>query len=344
MQIGIESRVGLTNFTCEGEERILFAGLRAGLTLPYDCATGTCGMCKARVRSGTVETIWPEAPAFAKLQRDKGDILMCQTRATSDCVLRVPANVVAAAALPPHHRTGVVRHVEKLTHDVMHFEIALPAPMSFDAGQFVVMNVGGLAGGRSYSMVNHEGSVETLELVLKRKPGGAVSDWLFSADRTGQEAKIFGPLGRATLRPHEDRDLVCIAGGSGIAGIVSILEHATACGHFERHKGQVYFGVRTLADGFYLDRLSRHVEAAKGALRVVLALSHETVNAPSHPKFPHIGVATGFVHDVAGSLLDADCAGTAAFVAGPPPMVDGAIRVLLGHNVASTSIRYDKFG
>ena len=138
MEIVIESRAGTCPFTCEPDEKILFAGLRAGLTLPYDCATGTCGMCKARVRSGTVEVIWPEAPALAKLQRDKGDILMCQSRATSDCVLRVPANVVASASGPlPRHGSGRVQNVERLTDDVMHFELVLPTPMTFDAGQFV---------------------------------------------------------------------------------------------------------------------------------------------------------------------------------------------------------------
>lgn len=344
MRIEIESRAGAAQFTCEPGQPILFAGLTHGLTLPYDCATGTCGMCRARVKSGSVETIWPQAPALAKLQADKGDILMCQSRATSDCVLRVPANVVASPAVPPRQRSGVLTTFRPLTHDVAHFEIALDQPMAFDAGQFVVLTVPGLEGGRAYSMVNHAGETARLELVIKKKPGGALSDWMFAAGRMGAALGVFGPLGRATLRPAEDRDLVCIAGGSGIAGIISILEHATACGHFERHTGQVVFGVRTLADGFYLDRMARYVAASKGALRVVLALSHETVVEPQHPVFPEISVASGFAHEVAERVLDADCAGRAAFVAGPPPMVDAAIRVLLGRSVAAPSIRYDKFG
>lgn len=344
MDIVIESRAGTASFACGPDEKILFAGLSAGLTLPYDCATGTCGMCKARVRSGTVETIWPEAPALAKLRRDKGDILMCQSRPTSDCVLRVPANVSADAVVVPQHAPGRVANIQRLTADVMHFDLVLEAPFNFAAGQFAVLTSNALSGGRAYSMVNHVKDAGTLEFVVKKKPGGGLSEWLFAGDRTGEALGLFGPLGRATLRPADDRDFVCIAGGSGIAGILSILEHAVAVDHFHHHKAQVFFGVRTLADGFYLDRFSRLVAASNGALEVVLALSHEAVPGPFHPQFPLIKIAHGFVHDAADAALEADCGAKTCFVAGPPPMVDGAIRILIGHGVPSTAIRYDKFG
>jgi toluene monooxygenase electron transfer component len=156
--------------------------------------------------------------------------------------------------------------------------------------------------------------------------------------------QVFGPLGRATFHPDEDRDIVALAGGSGIAGIMSILEHATQCGHFRRRRGAVYFGVRTLSDGFYLDRLARHVAAADGNLNVVLALSHETPNTTHHLGFPGVRLGHGFVHDVAARDLAGRCDNVSAFVAGPPPMVDGAIRTLLAQSVPSAQIRYDKFG
>ena len=43
-------------------ERLLHAGLAAGIGLPYECATGTCGSCKATVLEGSVRTLWDEAP------------------------------------------------------------------------------------------------------------------------------------------------------------------------------------------------------------------------------------------------------------------------------------------
>jgi toluene monooxygenase electron transfer component len=345
MEIKIESRAGTACFEAGDGDKVLFAGLRAGLTLPYDCATGTCGMCKARVQSGTVDLLWPQAPGLAKIQPGKGDILMCQSRATGPCVLRVPANIATSVSpVRPDHGTARIASIKMLTVDVMHIEVELGAPMAFDAGQFVVLTAPGLEGARAYSMVNYAPSAARLELVIKRKPGGALSEWLFGADRMDAVLDLFGPLGRATFRPADDTDLVCIAGGSGIAGIMSILEHATQSGHFSRHRGQVYFGVRTLADGFYLDRFADFVARAQGALRVVLALSDENAGRKTHSRYEAIELAHGFVHDVADRGLAPDLGDVSAFVAGPPVMVDGAIRTLIGHHVPATRIRYDKFG
>ena len=41
-------------FSVEGHDTLLQAGLRAGLKLNYGCGNGTCGMCKVRVISGQV--------------------------------------------------------------------------------------------------------------------------------------------------------------------------------------------------------------------------------------------------------------------------------------------------
>ncbi|NKB16256.1 MAG: 2Fe-2S iron-sulfur cluster binding domain-containing protein [Sphingomonadales bacterium] len=39
-------------FEVMGDETLLEAGLRAGLSLPYGCSNGTCGQCKCRVTQG----------------------------------------------------------------------------------------------------------------------------------------------------------------------------------------------------------------------------------------------------------------------------------------------------
>lgn len=38
-------------------ERLLFAGLRSGLDLPYECASGVCGSCQAQVVNGSMAAI-----------------------------------------------------------------------------------------------------------------------------------------------------------------------------------------------------------------------------------------------------------------------------------------------
>jgi toluene monooxygenase electron transfer component len=298
--------------------------------------------------SGEVDVAWEAAPGAAKLKRDKGDVLMCQARAVEDCVLRVPAEVAAKPVRHqiPAHRTGFVENVRQLTSDVMSFEVALSTPMGFDAGQFVVVEAPGLEGARAYSMVNFTRDADRLELVVKRKPGGGFGNWLFGATASGAKISVFGPLGRATFHPEEDRNLLMIAGGSGIAGIMSILARAAEEEHFRRRKGYVFFGVRTLADGFYLEQFAQRILQSQGNLEVTLAVSHEELgDAAEHPQHAGVRLASGMVHEVAAQAMQGRYEDVMAYVAGPPPMVDGALRVLITQGgLGPSAIRYDKFG
>src|SRR5271155_608345 len=169
MQITVQSKNGELAFDCGDRELILHAGLRQGINLPFECATGTCGTCRARVVAGEVDVGWKEAPGGARLKPEKGDILMCQTRARSDCVLRVPSELAFSEKSRPAPRRGVIRGIVKLTKDVTHFDLHLSSPMTFQAGQFVVLEAAGVTGGRAYSMVNFAADIDRIALVLKRK-------------------------------------------------------------------------------------------------------------------------------------------------------------------------------
>ena len=192
-------------------------------------------------------------------------------------------------------------------------------------------------------MVNEAEETSRLDFVIKRKAGGGFSGWL-EAGRACSPLDVFGPLGKATWRPEEGRDLLCIAGGSGLAGMMSILSHARSTGHFERHRGDVFFGIRTREDLFFADELAGLVETARGRLSVTVAYSGET-DMDRDARIPRrIDVAHGFVHLVAGERMGGAWGNPTAFVAGPPPMVDGTLRMLVMEaRLPASNIRYDKF-
>ena len=206
MKITIESNAGAFDFTCAPGERILHAGLVHGVSLPYECATGTCGTCRGRVIAGGAAVEWSDAPGFAKLKRDKGDILMCQALPTSDCTLRVPAKIElhAKPETLPARSGGRIANVRRLVHDVLDFDLELSRPITFDAGQFVVLEAAGVVGGGPTRWSTTSSATTRLKLVVKQKPDGRFSDWLFgAADVDGAEVGVFGPLGRATFRPRK---------------------------------------------------------------------------------------------------------------------------------------------
>src|SRR5262245_66539844 len=89
VRVLVRSKAQPCSFEVAPGEAILHAGLRSGLVLPYECGTGTCGTCKARLVDGDVHSLWPEAPGQAGLKRDVGEFLMCQCVARADVVIEV---------------------------------------------------------------------------------------------------------------------------------------------------------------------------------------------------------------------------------------------------------------
>ena len=345
MRIQVNARNRAFQFEAAAGEKVLYAGLRAQAGLPYECATGTCGTCKAKLISGTLDDGWPQAPG-RKYLRAGDEFLMCQCAAKSDLSIEVAAFVYpiddASCRMAP--LAGTVRAVRPLTHDVSALEVALDAPCEFDAGQFMAVAAPGVQGMRGYSMVNYERPAGVLEFVVKRKPGGGFSEWVFSGKAPGARLALFGPLGKATYHPDLARNLLCIAGGSGIAGMMSILSRACEARHFERHQGHVFFGVRTMKDTFYLEALSALRETFPQALAITVALSDEDVPASAGEKFPSLAFTRGLVHEVAKREMAGKYQNVRAYLAGPPPAVDAAIRVLLLEAKLTTdNIRYDKF-
>ncbi|HEY4911972.1 MAG TPA: 2Fe-2S iron-sulfur cluster-binding protein, partial [Methylomirabilota bacterium] len=107
MTIVVNARNGAREFECQPGEKILHAGLRSGLELPYECATGTCGSCKARLVRGRPVSEWPEAPGGRYL-KSEAELLMCQCVAHGDCALElaVPLKEREAGAPSPRALAG----------------------------------------------------------------------------------------------------------------------------------------------------------------------------------------------------------------------------------------------
>ncbi len=347
MKITVQTKSGQFEYEVEAGENLLAGALKNGITLPYECATGTCGTCRGRVMEGDCHMAWEEAPGAKRLKREKGDCLLCQTTAQSDVLVRVPSSNVAGQFEKGHvpcHCTGIVANSRMLTHDVKHFDLLMDRPVRFDAGQFVTLATDQVEGARAYSMVNYAADTKTLSFVVKRFPNGGFGDWLFENDVDGAELKVFGALGAATFYPEEDRNLVCLGGGSGIAGMMSILDRACQENYFTDHKGFVFFGVRTMKDCFYLAELSAFAEAAGSNLNITIVLSDEDPGLKQHPDFANLSLDTGFVHEAASRAMVGNYDDVIGYVAGPPPMVDASLRVLVAEGKLPVSdIRYDKF-
>ena len=106
----------------------------------------------------------------------------------------------------------------------------------------------------------------------------------------------------------------------------------------------MFFGVRTLDDAFFLDELGGFKRQFPDSLKVVVALSDQEVPASARDHFPDLEFDHGFVHEVAARHMKSDYQNVRAYLAGPPPSVDAAIRTLIVEaKLSADNIVYDKF-
>lgn len=349
MQVTLDTPADSLIFESGGGRPILHAALAAGISVPYECLSGSCGSCKARLHSGRVEHLWTKAPAWSLLGRD--EVLLCQCAAAEPCTFVLKSGLGKnTLANRPRDFAGTLSGWRQVTDDVVTFSVELQSSLTFEAGQFVALQLPGVPGLRCYSMTNPPSSERRLDLLVRRKACGAASTWLFERDRSGTPVTGFGAVGSATLDPESGYDLLCIAGGSGIAGMLSILRLATDRGYFAQRRAELYFGLRRSQDAFLLDELDAMVRRAGSALRITVAFSEEPARAEHSTQYPRLAFETGLVHEVAARLCSMPLKrqqgqpGVMAYVAGPPAAVNAALRVLLQLRLGPSAIRYDKFG
>lgn len=85
----VELRNRNSTIEVSGDEPILDAAERAGLTLPYGCRYGACITCTARLLDGDVDQ--SAGTALRPAHKARGYVLLCIARPRSDCILKVGA-------------------------------------------------------------------------------------------------------------------------------------------------------------------------------------------------------------------------------------------------------------
>lgn len=170
LTVEIRNASGSHTFTCSSAERLLYAGLSGGVALPYGCATGTCGQCRATLLAGEVETVWKEAPALRALKKD-GEVLLCQSAPLRNCVLETRIGDSTCRRDAPAMYAASVSSVTADEDGLAWVVLQLARPMRFLAGQFVLVAVPGVEGFRAYSPAHHGAEVTELALVVREKGG-----------------------------------------------------------------------------------------------------------------------------------------------------------------------------
>lgn len=224
--------------------------------------------------------------------------------------------------------TRVVEIVDA-THDIriLHLAPVDGPPLAFRAGQYARLAFADLPP-RDYSMASRPGDA-LLEFHI-RNVGDGASGYVAQRLSVGDSVGVEGPLGEACLLGDHTGPIIAIAGGSGLAPMLSIVETALALPG--GRAVQLYFGARDERD-IYLETRLRALEAAHAAFRFVPVLSD-----PSAPSARRLGLV--------GDAVAADFGGfdgAKAYLAGPPAMVESAIEMLRARGMPGADIHADPF-
>lgn len=323
----VDIRQARTGSEVQEGQTLLEAALAADIPYPHGCRSGRCGACKSRLIKGEVELLPHSRFALTDEEKADGLILACRALPLTDTAVAWLGS--ADDVLPSRRLSGVVTGLEDLTHDIKLVRITPEdgAALHFAAGQYAQIGFDGLPA-RSYSMASRQGD-SSLEFHIRRVPGGATSEHVHGALRIGDKTGLELPLGSSSLRQHHSGPILCIAGGSGLAPIKSIVE--TALAHGMRQPIHVYFGVRAERDLYLVD----HFQA--------LARQHAHLAfTPVLSEAPSTEHRSGFVAQVAAKDL-ADLDGWKAYVAGPPPMVDAAMEATFARGLRREDMHADVF-
>ncbi len=318
----------------EEGQTILDAALRQGVWLPFACGHGTCATCKVQVVEGDVEIGNASPFALMDVERDEGKVLACCAIPESDLVIEADVDVDPDfAGHPVEDFTATVVSIEDLSPSIKEIRVALDRPMTFQAGQYVNLNLPGVEGSRAFSIANPPSDDRHIELHVRLVPGGAGTTWLHQSLKPGDELELSGPYGQFFVRKSDAKDVIFIAGGSGLSSpqsmIVDLLEQG------DTRQIYLFQGARNLSELYNRERLEALTQQHAN-FHYIPALNEPTA-ADAWTGF------TGFVHEAASAYFDGRFNGHKAYLCGPPPMIDAAISTLMQGRVFEADIHMEKF-
>ena len=211
-------------FFVEGNDTLLDAALRAGVSLEYGCSNGNCGECRARLISGKVIKTRAHDYVLRQDEKDAGMILLCSCAAVDDVVIE--ANVAGARDIQEQQLEAKVKSVEVFNAHVAALHLLTPRSqrLRFLAGQSVQLTVNGISG--RYAIASCPCEDRRIEIHIVREEGDACTEFLFGGLKENDLVEVQGPYGEFVLDDDSSRPVIFIAFGAGFAPINSLIQHS----------------------------------------------------------------------------------------------------------------------
>jgi ferredoxin-NADP reductase len=229
--------------------------LAAGQRVPWSCRAGQCQTCLVQALDGPVPA--QASTGLAPEQRQAGWLLACQCPLAGDMRLKLhdPAHDGLGARIVDMQITG---------KSVLLLQLKPDRPVRFQPGQHMVVWLDSELG-RPYSIASQASDTD-LRFHLRVRTGGAFSEKIQIME-PGHRVYLGAPGGHFHYDPDwQDKPLLLLAAGTGLAPLQAIARHALASGH------QARIELRHWYDGneCYLEQELRDLAAAHATLTLHL--------------------------------------------------------------------------
>jgi benzoate/toluate 1,2-dioxygenase reductase subunit len=328
-RVALNFEDGVTRFIeARADELVADAAYRAGLNIPLDCRDGACGTCKCYCESGDYTLGSYIDDALTEEEAAGRQVLPCQMKAKSDCVLRIPVSS-AMCKVKIGSMSAEIESVRPLSPSSIGFSLKLKDPdgMRYLPGQYVNVSVPGTPETRSYSFSSmpRDGVVQFL---VRNIPGGLMSSYLSERGKAGDVVTIAGPMGSFYLR-DVTRPVLFLAGGTGLAPFLAMLEELERT--TPTQPIHMVYGVTNDADLVEVSTLEAYAARIPG-------FTFTTVVAAADSAHPQKGYVTHHLPEAALNGGDVD-----VYLCGPPPMVDAVRAYLKDKQIVPANLHYEKF-
>lgn len=243
-------------------------------------------------------------------------------------IARSMQEAAAADENPAFWTASVVEH-RRLSWDLALIRVQPDQRVPFTAGQYISVEVPQRPRlWRYLSPANAPREDGSIEFHVRAVDGGWVSRTIVSHTQAGDNWRLGPPLGQLHVNRASDRDVLMVAGGTGVAPLRSIIDELQEWG--ENPKVKLFYGGQTREDLYDLDEL-RGIASVNPWLSVVPVV--ERGDLP--------GCEEGTLAEAVtrhGGWPDHDI-----LVSGSPSMIRATVSRMLVAGSALDQISYDPF-
>jgi Na+-transporting NADH:ubiquinone oxidoreductase subunit F len=338
--IKIDINGGKKELVVKGGQPMLFGLAGEGIFVPSACGgRGSCGACKVRVKSDVGPVMPTEIPYLTKEELADDIRLSCQIKLKQDVDIEIPEELFYV-----QEYNATVERIVDVTHDIKEVYCKLPEgkEVTFTSGQYGQFEVPPYdkvkeKTMRAYSMSSAPSDKTHLEFLIRLVPGGIVTSYVHQYLKEGQKIRLIGPFGDFYVR-DTDAQMICVAGGSGMAPFKSIFQDMIDRGTLGDRDIWYFFGARSKRDVYYLDWLYQ-LDAEYERFHFVPALSEpQPEDNWDGPTGLITEVLDGYLKEKISTDIEKE-----GYLCGSPGMLDACMKVMGDNGMESERIYFDKF-